>query len=144
MKFTFYVYNFSSSFTSFLLGDVTMTHMKISLRTQLQKTDLSEYGKEIGMMSDYAFGVHFLLDKVTFILTSTGDYLTKQQSDRFITTRLRDSPGQGDIVYLQWIQGGESESARVKTCLEEGLDAYRNTNILKNRVNFKGFFKWDF
>ena len=33
---------------------------------------LSEYGKEIGMMSDYAFGAHFLLDKVTFTLTSKG------------------------------------------------------------------------
>merc|ERR1711953_144723 len=41
---------------------------------------LSEYGKEIGMMSDYAFGVHFLLDKVTFALTSNVSELTIEGS----------------------------------------------------------------
>ena len=30
---------------------------------------LSEYGKETGMMGDYAFGAHFLLENVTFVLS---------------------------------------------------------------------------
>ena len=30
---------------------------------------LSEYDREIGMMGDYSFGAHFLLEQVTFTLT---------------------------------------------------------------------------